>query len=50
MKAEILLGATGWAAGSQICSGMTPALIPNPTKKRKKAAVRCDSESLAPML
>jgi hypothetical protein len=31
MTAETWLGAAGWASGSHTCSGMNPALVPNPT-------------------
>src|SRR5258708_6382514 len=34
---EMLLGATGWAAGSQIWNGITPALMPKPTKNSTNA-------------
>ena len=33
----MLLGATGWAAGSQIWNGITPALMPKPTKNSTNA-------------
>jgi len=40
MNAEMLVGAAGWASGSQTCSGMTPALTPNPTRKSAKSPSR----------
>ena len=33
ISAEMLLGAAGCASGNHTCSGITPALTPNPTKK-----------------
>ncbi len=41
MRAETLLGAEGWALGSQMCIGTSPALVPKPTNARMK------TESLA---
>jgi hypothetical protein len=37
MRAETLLGADGWASGSQTCRGMTPAFAENPAKAKMKA-------------
>ena len=31
INAEMWLGATGWARGSQACNGINPALVPKPT-------------------
>ena len=42
MRAETLLGATGCAAGSQMCSGTMPALTPKPNRKSRKASVAPD--------
>ena len=39
MMAETWLGAIAWALGSQMWSGMTPALSPKPAKARTKMAV-----------
>ena len=38
MSAETLLGATGWASGSQMWSGTMPAFTPNPAKNSRKTA------------
>ena len=38
MSAETLLGATGCASGSQMCSGTMPAFTPNPAKNSRKTA------------
>src|ERR1019366_3704157 len=34
ISAETLLGATGWAAGSQICRGTMPAFTPKPKRNK----------------
>ena len=34
-NAELSAGATGWASGSQTCSGTRPALNPNPVSARR---------------
>src|SRR5216683_3041725 len=47
IRAEILLGATGWASGSQMCSGMIPALTPKPAKNNKKTAAFKGSVNVA---
>ena len=39
MSAEMWLGATGWARGSQTWKGITPALVPQPTIASRKIAV-----------
>ena len=36
--AETWLGALAWAAGSQKCPGITPALAPKPTRAAMKMA------------
>ena len=36
ITAETCEGAAGWASGSQTCSGMKPALVPKPTRARRK--------------
>ena len=38
-RAEMWLGAAGWACGSQMCSGRTPALEPKPARVRKNTVV-----------
>ena len=38
MRAETLLGAEGWALGSQMCIGTSPALVPKPSSARMKTA------------
>ena len=48
MSAETLLGATGCAAGSQMCSGTMPALTPKPKRKSKNAAFRAPGDILLP--
>ena len=40
IMADTLLGAAGWAAGSQTCSGMMPAFVPKPARKSRNAAFR----------
>ena len=37
-SADAGAGATGWALGSQMCSGNIPALAPNPARARPPAA------------
>ena len=36
ITAETCEGAAGWASGSQTCMGMKPALVPKPTRARRK--------------
>ena len=38
ISAETLLGATGWASGSQMCSGTMPAFTPKPAKNNRNTA------------
>ena len=42
------LGAAGWACGSQMCSGRTPALEPKPARVRKNTALFTPA-GMAPM-
>src|SRR6516225_4509826 len=49
ISAEILLGATGWAAGNQMCKGIMPALTPKPRNRRRKAAAPKDGVSVWPI-
>jgi hypothetical protein len=38
IKADTDAGAIGWARGSQLCSGITPAFVPIPTQDRDPGA------------
>ncbi len=38
MSAETLLGAEGWAFGSQVCIGTRPAFVPNPSSASTNTA------------
>ena len=47
-RAEMWLGAAGWACGSQMCSGRMPALEPKPARVRKNTALFTPA-GMAPM-
>ncbi len=36
ISADTWEGAAGWASGSQMCSGTSPALVPKPTRASRK--------------
>ena len=43
INAEMLVGAAGWASGSQTWSGTIPAFTPNPRKKHANRMCRIGS-------
>ncbi len=48
MRADTWLGATGWARGSQTCSGITPALVPKPSSASRKTSVAAPGDRCRP--
>ena len=48
MRAETLLGATGCAAGSQMCNGIMPVFTPKPNRKKQKHQVPLAGRHLVP--
>ena len=48
MKAEMLVGAAGWASGSHTWRGMMPAFTPNPRKNRTNSPSRIGPDATLP--